>query len=259
MNSPIPTSEYDTLDLAERRDLVETVFTAVSGRVPIIVGLSSQEPELSVAYARQADALKAAAVMLMPPSHLKGDLDAIRKLYENVAAAVSAPIILQNAPPPFGPALSVEDVRLLVSANSRIAFVKEETLPSGQRISRLKDDAPSHLQGIFGGAAGRFIMGEMARGIIGSMPSCECTEVHVAIFDAFQRGDLEEARAIFNRLVPLLNFMGVFRSSAVKEVLRQRGVIRCAARRSKKNPELDDYDRKELAAIIANMKGMWRD
>lgn len=251
-------SEYETLNESERNELVDTVFSAVHGRVPVIVGLSATEPEISVSHARQARKLGALAVMLMPPSHLKGDIEAIGRLYEDVAQAVSAPIILQNAPPPFGPALSVDVVLSLVSANPRIAYVKEETLPSGQRISHLKNHAPSHLKGLFGGAGGRYIMGEMARGITGSMPSCECTEIHVAIYDAYARGDAKEARRIFNRLVPLLNFAGVFRSSAVKEVLRERGVLECAARRSSKNPELDNDDRKELAAILADMNDMWR-
>ena len=256
---PANASEFEALVESERRVLVEVVFTAVARRVPVIVGISATKPEMSVASARQAADHGANAVMLMPPPNLKGKATALRQLFEGVAEVVDMPIILQNAPPPLGPALSVEETLELISQVPRISYVKEETMPSGQRITRLTTDAPSNLRGVFGGAGGRYIMGELDRGAIGSMPSCECTEIHVAIYDEYRHGNRQKARETFDRILPLLNFTSIFRSSAVKEVLKQRGIIECANRRSVNNPELDAYDRKELAAIVEGIGDLWRD
>jgi 4-hydroxy-tetrahydrodipicolinate synthase len=180
-----------------------------------------------------------------------------KSLFEAVADVVDVPLILQNAPPPLGPALAPALILLLLAEIPAIRYVKEECLPSGARITSLLSDAPATLSGVFGGAGGRYILGELARGITGCMPSCECTEIHAAILSAYGQGQEEQARAIFDQLVPLLNFVSVFRAAGVKEVLRQRGIIDCARHRGARIPALDDYDRRELAAIIAKMQHLW--
>ncbi|MDA0747830.1 MAG: dihydrodipicolinate synthase family protein, partial [bacterium] len=68
-----------------------------------------------------------------------------------------------------------------------------------------------------------------------------------------QGGDVEKAREVFNRVLPLLNFESLYSVNAYKEVLRRRGVIRCAYVRASTVRGLDESDMEELGMILADL------
>ncbi len=244
-------SEFDTLKPDERRQLVGIVARANGGRRPLIVGVSAGDAATSIALALQAREVGAAAVMAMNPASLRDDPAGIEAYYRDVAA-IGLPIVLQNAPPPLGSALTMERVARLVEGIPGVDYVKEETMPCGQRISQLLALAPARLKGVFGGAGGRYITDELARGAVGTMPAAELTELHVRQFACHRAGDAAGVRALFNRMLPLLNFQAVFRMAMTKEVLRRRGVIAHTHVRAA-GPRLDDGDRRELDAMMAEL------
>jgi 4-hydroxy-tetrahydrodipicolinate synthase len=242
-------SEYDQLTPAERTRLVDVV-AQVCGHEggALVVGGSSPDAAVTHAVMRQAAAAGASAVMIMAPR----EHTAARSIVEFFAAAAAAaevPIMLQNAPPPAGSGLPVDVVLEVVRAVSAIAYVKEEALPSGARITRLIDGAPPSLRGVLGGAGGRYITDELARGALGTMPAVELAELHVALFAAHRRGDRKAVRAWFERMLPILNLQAVFRWALTKEVLRRRGIIAHAGKRAP-GPELDAGDRRELGECL---------
>jgi 4-hydroxy-tetrahydrodipicolinate synthase len=171
--------------------------------------------------------------------------------YRRIAAEGLA-IILQNAPPPAGCGFAPERVAEILAAVPGIAYVKEETLPCGQRITRLRKLLPG-LEGVFGGAGGRYITDELARGACGTMPACELTDLHVKQFEAHRAGDAAEVRRMFTRMLPLLNFQAVFRMAMTKEVLRRRGVITATHVRAA-GPTLDAGDLRELDALLDELQ-----
>ncbi len=249
---PAIASEFQTLEPDERRTAVEHVIAVTAGRRPVIVGISSMDARMApAALAEQAARQKAAAVMLMPTPADGGDVDALIALFRAVAAAAGLPIVLQNAPPPLGPALSIDAMAEIVAAVPDIRYVKEETQPCGQRITHLIG-AATDLDGIFGGAGGRFVLDELGRGAIGSMPACELTALHVQVYERFAAGDCGEARRLFNALLPLLNFESVFRTPATKFILHRMGIIESAVHRDG-NPDLDEADRRELLFILEQL------
>src|SRR5205085_1150493 len=140
----------------------------------------------------------------------------------------------------------------IVRAVPAINYVKEESLPSGARISRLLANVPPTMQGVMGGAGGRYITDEIARGAIGTMPAVEVAELHVALFRAHRMGDRAAVRRWFNRMLPLLNMQAVFRWALTKEVLRRRGIIEHANKRAA-GPELDAGDHAELTELLAEL------
>ena len=172
-------SEFETLEAAERTHLVDVVAAHIAGRLPLVVGVSAAGGAGAAAHAAQAKAVGAVAVMAVAPPSLAGHTSAIRDYYARVAAE-GVPLILQNAPPPAGCALSADDVIDLVRTIEGIRYVKEETLPCGQRITRILAAELPALAGVFGGAGGRYITDELARGACGTMPACELTDLHVA-------------------------------------------------------------------------------
>ena len=248
---PAIASEFATLTPDEREMMVDTALSAAGAcRLPLVVGISADTPETSQRLGRQAAAGGAAAAMLMAPRSAGQDAAAVSRFFAATATAVGdLPIILQNAPPPLGSCLPSSTVLDVVRAVAAIRYVKEENIPCGQRITALIEGAPDHLLGVMGGAGGRFLLDEYARGACGSMPACEVVEVHVAIWDAVRRGDHKTARMVFNRVLPLLTLGGVFRQAVVKHVLLRRGLIDCERYRDD-NPPLDAFDHVEVAAIL---------
>ena len=244
-------SEFETLGLEERRVLVAAVAKANARRVPLVVGVSSPDAATSEALAAHARGVGAAAVMAMLPPSLKDAPDAQLDYYRRIAA-IGAPVILQNAPPPAGCGLAPERAAAIVAAVPGVSYIKEETLPCGQRITRLLDLAPNGLLGVFGGAGGRYITDELARGACGTMPACELSDLHVEQFARHRAGDAAGVRRLFDRMLPLLNFQAVFRMAMTKEVLRRRGVIKATHVRAA-GPKLDAGDLKELDAILAGL------
>jgi 4-hydroxy-tetrahydrodipicolinate synthase len=105
---------------------------------------------------------------------------------------------------------------------------------------------------VFGGAGARYVIDELTRGAKGTMPACEISELHVAMFDRFLRGEERAARDLFERTLPLLNMQAIFRWRLTKEVLKRRGLIENTFVRAP-GPELDRFDRVELDALLKRL------
>jgi 4-hydroxy-tetrahydrodipicolinate synthase len=244
-------SEYDTLTIDERVHLVDVVAAVARDRVPLIIGASTPDVVATETVMRQAVKLGADAVMVMGPRNAETSADAVA-FFRRIASIGNVPIMLQNAPPPAGCGLAADVVLDVVRAVPVVEYVKEESLPSGARISRLVANAPPTLRGVLGGAGGRYITDEIARGAVGTMPAVELTELHAALFRAHRAGDRAAVRRWFNRMLPLLNMQAVFRWSLTKEVLRRRGIIEHATKRAA-GPELDAGDHTELTELLAEL------
>ena len=244
-------SEFETLAPAERRHLVEVVAQRVGSRIPLVIGVSAADAATAAALATHARSVGAVALMAVAPPSGKGNLPAIADYYARIALA-GVPIILQNAPPPAGCALSPAEVIAIARANVAIRYVKEESLPCGQRITQLLAAEVPHLAGVFGGAGGRYITDELARGACGTMPACELIDLHVRQFALHRANDRDGVRYLFNRMLPLLNFQAVFRMAMTKEVLRRRGVITATHVRAA-GPVFDAGDLLELDALLADV------
>ena len=242
-------SEVETLTPEERAALVSILGEHLRGRLPFIVGASDPDPARAAERAREGAAHGAIAAMTMAPPRAGQDIPAQTAFFGAVAAACPIPIMLQNAPPPAGSGLPVDVVLDVVRAVPAIAYVKEEALPSGARITRLIENVPASLRGVLGGAGGRYITDELARGAIGTMPAVELAELHVALLGAHRRGDRKAVRQWFERMLPVLNLQAVFRWALTKEVLRRRGIIAHAGKRAA-GPELDAGDQRELGECL---------
>lgn len=245
-------SEFETLAIDERARSTDIVAAEASGRCAMVVGGSATDPATTMSVAARARAQGASALMVMAPKSAIDQASAIDFFRRVALAAGGVPIMLQNAPPPAGSGLAIAIVVEILNAVPQIAYVKEEALPSGARISQLLAAGVPTLRGVFGGAGGRYITDEIARGAVGTMPACELTEIHAALMAAHARGDRAQVRYFYNRSLPLLNFQAVFRMSMTKETLRRRGIIAHAGKRAA-GPELDAGDHRELGEMLAEV------
>ena len=252
MTFPGVASEVSELTQDERLSLTQLVLSEVAGRVPVVVGVSSDNAGVSMALAKAAADAGAAALMVAAPAALTTVAAQVAHFSALAAAVPGLPIMLQNVPPPVGAGLAPEAVAEILQAVPQIHYVKEEALPSGQRLSVIRQLAPASLVGVLGGAGGRYITDELRRGAIGTMPAIELAEVHVALFKAHRAGDAARARHLFTRMLPILNIQAVFRWALTKYVLHRRGLIANSAQRIA-GPRLDAFDQQDVDAFLHDM------
>ena len=194
--------EAGSLSTAERAAVVREVVAAVEGRVPVIAGVSSGTPAASIAYARDAAAAGAEAIMLLPPLGYRADEREIIAFYAAVADGTGLPIMAYNNPEATGgidmPAALI--ARLVAEVENVVAV--KECSGDARRIAALLDAVPEAdilvggddwaLEGLLAGAAG------WVSGVAVCAPA-ECVE----LFEACRAAELERARAIHARLLPL--------------------------------------------------------
>ena len=242
---PGTASEVGQLTPDERASLVSRLGARLGGRVPFVVGASAGWAADTLARIAEGAAAGASAAMVMAPRELGADAGAQVAHFAALSPA-PIPIMLQNAPAPFGAGLPPTAVARIAREVPHVRYVKEETLPCGQNLSVVLAEAGDAIDGVFGGAGGRYVTDELARGALGTVPAVEIADVHAALVRAWDRGEADEARRLFAASLPLLNMQAVFRTRLTKEVLRRRGVLRVAHSRHP-DPILDDGDLAELS------------
>jgi 4-hydroxy-tetrahydrodipicolinate synthase len=109
---------------------------------------------------------------------------------------------------------------------------------------------------IFGGAGGSYFIEELQRGSQGTMPFCSQPEAFVEVWNLVQDGNVDAARALFDRVLAPFNRVtgqgnGIF-YHVHKELLRRRGVIRTAKVRSPA-PPVDARTRQDIEILIDSL------
>jgi len=251
--TPANASEQPYLDDEERRVVTRTVIEAAAGRTVTVAGVTASTHLIAAKLAREAEAMGADALIAMPPNMHRATEGEIKQYYAAIDAAGRLPIFLQNYNGAGGTPMSARLIAELLRELPDVRFVKEETEYSSAMMTQIAEAAGPALEGIMGGKAGRHLLDEFARGASGTMPACEVTDVHVALWDALEAGERERSREIYRVLLPLLMFETGYGTAVYKEVLRRRGVVRCAAIRQTGGRTLDAHAMSDLAAILDDL------
>ena len=247
---PVLASEFQVLTLAERRLGVETVLRAAEGQIPVVVGVADTSAQGAETHARHAAEWGASAVIALPPYVGVPNVDEVTAYYMAIAAAADGlPVFIQDAPP----GLPVSRILQLLQDIENVRYVKEENEPSAHNISALLSRLGAECWGVFGGAWCRWMMSEMARGAHGFMPSVEIVDGHVQVWNLYQAGEHEKARAVYNRLLPFINLGFCLGLRMIKEALVLRGILETAAMRYPGVPQLDAQDRQELETVLGGL------
>ncbi len=255
--APVNASEFSSLTDQERLRVAQVVTETTDQRVPVVIGVSGTTSHHAAVFARHAREIGADAVIAMPPYVRKAMPHEITEYFRVVAGSAQLPVFIQNYPAPIGTPLAASFMSDLVQQIDGVEYIKEETSPPGQVMTHILGSAGPRLKGVMGGMAGRFLLDEYRRGACGTMPACEVTDVHVALWNALEARDERGARDIFNRLLPLLNMESLYGATIYKEVLRRRGVLDTATLRGPGMSSLDSFDHEELDHILADLSTLF--
>jgi dihydrodipicolinate synthase/N-acetylneuraminate lyase len=254
---PALASEFMVLTDEERRLVVEVTIDQAAARVPVVVNVAGTSTNAALTFTRHARDAGATAVMALPPYIRHPTMDGVFTYYAAIAKEAEMPVIVQNAPPPFGISLPTPVVLRLIEEIPLVTYIKEERLPPGRNIGEVVANAPTELRGVFGGTAGIYFPSELQRGVIGSMPSAAVCDVLVTVFNAWSAGDAARARAIHSQLLPLLSLEMSALMAVSKEVLRRRGVFATTTMRDPEFYPLDAGDLAELDALWPQVSALF--
>jgi 4-hydroxy-tetrahydrodipicolinate synthase len=196
--------EAGSLSAAERRHVIAAVAGAADGRVPVVAGVSAGTPSAAIALAADAAEAGARGLMMLPPLGYRGDAAEIEAHYRAVAEAAGLPLMAYNNPQASGTDMSPHLLARLYGEIEQVVAVKECS-GDARRIPALLNAAPG-LQVLVGGddwALEGFCAGATGwvSGVADVVPA-EC----VALWDACRAGDLDGARELYRRLLPLARF-----------------------------------------------------
>ena len=247
-------SEGFALTTDERRTILDDVVEIIDGRVPVIAGVNGTSTATSIEQALLAEEGGADALMVLPPFMVKPPAASLVEFYGDVAAATSLSVMVQDAPGVTGvvmpPALIAEIARL-----DGVDSVKVEAPPTAPKVGAVVNAIDDPAFAVLGGQNAQFCLEEYARGAVGTMPACEFPDLLGPVLADFVAGRVEEARAGFRRMLPLvlIGLQGGIAWAVHKEILVARGIIEHATVRYPA-ARLDAGSRAAVDLVIAELE-----
>jgi 4-hydroxy-tetrahydrodipicolinate synthase len=260
---PVNASEGPYLTDAERKQVLKVAIDIVDGAVPVVGGVSGTSTAQSVDLTRNAAQLGADSVMAMPPNGATSSI--MWDHYAAIADTGQLPVWIQNNKPPAGPIVPTGMMVRMLNEIEHVDYVKEESNLPGQVMTELFEKAGSALKGIMGGMGGRYLVDEYRRGSCGTMPAGHITDAHARLWEALEAGGTDadglqvvtdEARDIWEHMIPSLNFEFMFGANAYKAAYWRRGIIKTPKTRIPANKLLDKFDYEELDRILDRMSDL---
>ena len=198
------TGEFLSVSREERTAITETVVAAAAGRVPVLMGTGAEDTRDAVALSREAEALGADGVMVIPPFYSVPTEQELYVHYRTIADAIGIPLMVYNNP-------ATANVDLTPAILARLStidgcrYVKESTL----EVTRVRDiiAAVDGRMAVFAGVLGY----ESAwLGAVGWVAVCSNVVPRLSrdMFAAAARGERDVALPLYRRLAPLLPWVG---------------------------------------------------
>ncbi|MFT9846060.1 4-hydroxy-tetrahydrodipicolinate synthase [Aneurinibacillus sp. REN35] len=200
------TGEFVSLSKEERFQMVKTVLQEVNGRLPVIVGTSAETTKETIEYTKQAEAHGAHGALIINSYYCKPKEEEIYFHFKEVSNAGTIPIMLYNNPFTSGVDMSTELMLRIGKECESVTHIKE----SSGDIRKVRDLARQGRGDIevFCGAE-ELVMESYLVGATGwiSVAGNIVPKLVTQMFDHFERGELTEAWAINDRILPLCAFL----------------------------------------------------
>jgi 4-hydroxy-tetrahydrodipicolinate synthase len=218
------TGEAATLSHAEHRRVVEVVVAAARGRVQVLAGTGSNSTAEAIELTRHAKEAGADGAVLISPYYNKPTQQGLVAHYSEVARQTAFPLLVYNSP---GRTASnvLPDTLARLAELEQIVGVKEAcgNLDQMAHVIAAVPDSFAVLSGDDSLTLPLLAIG--GAGVISTTSNLVPAEM-VELVRAFRAGDVERARAIHYRLLPLFDALFVETNPIpVKAALALRGVL----------------------------------
>ena len=219
------TAETPTLTKEEKREIKNRVIERVNGKLPILLGVSSNCTQSVVDYVKNEDLSGVDALLASVPYYNKPSQEGIYQHYKAIAEATKLPIVLYNVPGRTGVNMTAETTLRLARDFENIVAIKE----ASGNITQMDDIIKNKPEGF------DVISGD--DGITFPLITLGAVGVISVIGNAFPKefsrmtrlalsGDYQNALDIHHRFTELFNLLFVDGNPAgVKAMLNMMGMI----------------------------------
>ena len=251
-------AEVSSLSREERARALAIALDEIAGACPVVAGVYADGTQEAVGLARDAAAAGAAGLLVFPPTlfmwgaQLKSDM--VLRHFTEVAAATDLPLIVFEYPPVSGIGYAPETLARLAEI-PRVAAVKDWSneivaFERNLRALRATGRPVAMLSSFTMSLMSTFLLG--ADGAISGMGSV-VADLQAELFDLCQKGDLDGARRLNDRLDPLVRVFYappfVDMHNRMKEALVLLGRLPAAYVRPPLTP-VSDAERVAIAAAL---------
>lgn len=197
------TGEPATLTPDERLRVLDSVLDAVAGRIPVIMGIASNDTRAAVASIGPLRARPLAGLLVTSPYYTRPSQAGVRAHIHAIADKTALPIILYNIPYRTGINIDVTTVQALCECPNVVA-IKE----SGGDINQLMDLIRTTRLAVLSGED-HLIFTTLCLGGAGAIAAAAHvhTEMYIAMYSAFRGGHIDEARNLSYRLLPMIRHL----------------------------------------------------
>lgn len=218
------TGEAATLSHAEHRRVVEVVVAAARGRVPVLAGTGSNSTSEAIELTRYAKEAGADGALLISPYYNKPTQEGIVAHYAEVARQTAFPLFVYNIP---GRTMS----NILPATIGRLAEIDQivgvkESCGNLDQMAHVIAAVPESFSVLSGDDSLTLpLLALGGKGVISTTSNLAPAEM-VELVRAFRAGDVERARALHYRLLPLFDALFCETNPIpMKAALALRGLI----------------------------------
>ena len=200
------TGEAPTTTDAEKAELVRAVVDAVGDRAQVIAGVGTFDTVHSIHLADQAAKGGADAVLVVTPYYSKPPQAGILAHFRMIADSTELPIMVYDIPGRTGTPIET-DTMIALAAHERIIAVKDA---KGDLAASARVIAETELAYYSGDDAMTLpLLSVGGVGVVGTSTHFSGAGT-AALIAAYERGDVDQARALHARLLPI--YTGIFRT-----------------------------------------------
>jgi 4-hydroxy-tetrahydrodipicolinate synthase len=197
------TGESATLSVEEHERVIEIAIAQAGKRVPVIAGTGSNSTAEAIMLTKHAQKLGADASLQVSPYYNRPTQEGLYRHFKAVADAVDIPVILYNIASRTGVNIEPQTMARLACDCKNITGVKEASANLDQ-MSRVKALSPAQFQLISGDDSLTLpILAIGGIGVISVVANIVPADV-ASLVAAFEKNDIEAARALHYKLLPLI-------------------------------------------------------
>jgi 4-hydroxy-tetrahydrodipicolinate synthase len=200
---PVVASEVSHLTVGERRFVTRAILEQAASKVPVFIGASADDARTARSFAEFAMVHGAAGVLVQAPVALLRDEPATLAYFRAVCEAPIDVLMIQDLEWD-GPGLPIQTIVRLFEELEQFRCIKVETVPAGSKYTAILAATGGRLN-VSAGWAVPQLLEALDRGIHAVTPG----GLHWVILEVVRRyrgGDRASARALFDRLLPILGW-----------------------------------------------------
>lgn len=200
-------TEFNKLDVNERRQIVQWTAEDLAGRVPLAVTVNELSVHGQIAMARLAADVDADWLILQPPPIRNVAEADLVKFLGRVAEAATLPVAIQNNPMNLDVWLSNGALKTLNRNHPNVSLLKGEG--PIDYVRRLIEETDGVFR-VFNGRGGLELPNSARLGCVGLIPAPDCADVMARVWDLMVAADaagIQEAERAHAGLLPLLTYI----------------------------------------------------